>query len=92
MGTGFTDEQFKEMTANLKPLITVEIGKEVKVKPEVVVEVAYEEIQKSPTYESGFALRFPRLVRFREDKGVDDADTVERVEQLTGLFPEISPA
>lgn len=82
MGTGFTDEQFKEMTEKLKPLITEEIGKEVKVKPKIVVEVAYEEIQKSPTYESGYALRFPRLVNFREDKGAEDADSVERVEGL----------
>ncbi len=85
MGTGFTDEQFKEMTENLKPLITGEIGKEVTVKPGVVVEVAYEEIQKSPTYGSGYALRFPRLVRFRDDKGAEDADTVERVNDLTGI-------
>jgi len=84
MGTGFTDEQFKEMTEKLKQLVTEEVGKEVKVKPKVVVEVAYEEIQKSPTYESGYALRFPRLVRVREDKGVEDADTVERVEGLIG--------
>ena len=59
-----------------------EAGKEVKLKPEVVVEVAYEEIQKSPTYGSGYALRFPRLVRIRNDKGADDADTLERIEGL----------
>ena len=47
-----------------------------------VFEVAYEEIQKSPTYSSGYALRFPRLVRVREDKGVDEADTLGRVESL----------
>ena len=82
MATGLTDDQFKEMTENLKPLIVEEIGKEVKLKPKVVVEVAYEEIQKSPSYTSGYALRFPRLVRVRDDKGAEDADTVERVEGL----------
>ncbi|MFN3527799.1 MAG: ATP-dependent DNA ligase [Candidatus Altarchaeaceae archaeon] len=82
MGTGLTDEQFEEITKILKPLIIEEKGKEVKVKPQVVVEVAYEEIQRSPTYTSGYALRFPRLVRIREDKGVNDIDTIERIENL----------
>ncbi len=82
MGTGFTDEQFKEMTETLKGEISEQMGKEVKLKPKVVVEVAYEEIQKSPTYSSGYALRFPRLVRVRTDKGPQDADTLQRVEEL----------
>jgi len=82
MATGLTDNQFKEMTETLKPLITEEIGQEVKIKPKVVVEVAYEEIQKSPSYSSGYALRFPRLVRVREDKGIKDADTTERIKHL----------
>ncbi len=82
MGTGLTDEHFKEMTELLKSEISEEIGKDVKIKPRVVVEVAYEEIQKSPTYESGYALRFPRLVRIRTDKGPEDADTIERVEGM----------
>jgi len=84
MGTGFTDKQFEEMTSLLKPKIISESGKEIKLKPEIVVEVAYEEIQKSPTYESGYALRFPRLVRIRYDKGVDDIDTIKRLEELIG--------
>jgi len=84
MGTGFTDEEFKSMTELLSEQVLEEAGKEVKLRPSVVVEVAYEEIQKSPTYESGYALRFPRLVRIREDKGVDDADTLARVEEILG--------
>ncbi|CEG13187.1 putative DNA ligase (ATP) [groundwater metagenome] len=83
LGTGFTDEQFKEMTEKLKELITQEEGKEVEIKPNIVVEVAYEEIQKSPSYTSGYALRFPRLVRFRDDKSTEEADTVERVVELS---------
>lgn len=82
MGTGFTDEQLKEMTDLLKEDIVEEAGKEVTLKPRVVVEVAFEEIQKSPTYSSGYALRFPRLVRVRHDKGTEDADTPRRVEEL----------
>lgn len=82
MATGFSDEQLEEMTQLLKDDIIREDGKEAILKPKVVVEVAYEEIQKSPTYTSGYALRFPRLVRFRPDKGPEDADTPERVESL----------
>ncbi len=80
MGTGLSDKQFVEITKKLKPLITSEKGKTVKVKPLIIVEVGYEEIQKSPTYSSGYALRFPRLIRFRQDK--DEPDSKERVEGI----------
>lgn len=82
MATGFTDEQLQEITKLLKDDICEQIGKEVKLKPKTVVEVAYEEIQRSPTYESGYALRFPRLVRIRDDKSVNDADTIDRIEEI----------
>ena len=54
----------------------------VHVRPEVGVEVAYNEIQKSPTYKSGVALRFARIKRIRYDKSWKDADTLERVQKL----------
>ena len=82
MGTGLTEEQFQQMTEMLKPLIIKEEGRTVWTKPKIVVEVAYQEIQKSPNYESGYALRFPRLVKLREDKGPEEADTLERVKEL----------
>lgn len=82
MGTGLTEDMFQLMTDALKPLITEEKGKDVKVRPRIVVEVAYQEIQKSSNYESGFALRFPRLIRVRDDKGPEEADTTERVKNL----------
>ncbi len=80
MATGLTDEQFKEITEKLKPLITNEEGRKVDVRPEVIVEVEYEEIQESPTYSSGYALRFPRMKQFREDK--EQADSLEKVKGL----------
>jgi DNA ligase-1 len=52
------------------------------VKPSIVAEVGYNEIQKSPIYKSGFALRFARITRFREDKSPEDADTIIRLRQL----------
>jgi DNA ligase-1 len=82
MGTGLTEEMFETMTETLKALITEEKGKEVKIKPKVVVEVAYQEIQKSPTYESGYALRFPRLMRIREDRDPEEAETIDRLIKL----------
>ena len=75
---------FGEMTRLLKPLIMKEEGKEAIVKPKIVIEVAYEEIQKSPTYDSGYALRFPRVIRLRDDKGANDASTFSMVEQYYG--------
>jgi DNA ligase-1 len=71
---------FEQLTKLLKPLVTSEKGKEVKVKARILVEVAYEEIQKSPSYTSGYALRFPRVLRLREDK--DDASTLSQVEKI----------
>jgi DNA ligase-1 len=55
---------------------------EVEIKPTVIFEVAYEEIQKSPNYSSGYALRFPRLIAVRDDKSLDEADTLDRVVSL----------
>ena len=82
MGTGLSEEQFEIMTKNLKPLIIGEKGKSVKIKPKIVVEVGYQEIQRSPSYESGMALRFPRLMRTREDKSPDECDAIQRVKEL----------
>ncbi len=82
VGTGFTDEDLEELTRLFKPLKMYEDGKTIKFQPKIVFEVAYQEIQKSPKYESGYALRFPRFIRIREDKSPEEADTIERVEQL----------
>jgi len=79
VATGITDDMLDTLTKRLSPLVVKEEGTMVHLRPELVIEVAYEEIQKSPTYESGFALRFPRLIRLRDDKGPEDADNIERV-------------
>ncbi|KAB1188399.1 MULTISPECIES: ATP-dependent DNA ligase LigA [Haloferax] len=82
VATGITDEQLVELTDLLEPEIEQESGKDVDIRPSVVFEVGYEEIQQSPTYSSGYALRFPRFVTVREDKTAETADTLERVERL----------
>jgi len=84
VGTGVTEEQLQEFTDVLKPLIEYESGGEVKLKPEVVVEVAFQEIQKSPQYDSGFALRFPRVMKVRDDKSPGEADNLDRLKGLYG--------
>ena len=53
-----------------------------RVRPEVVVEVAYNEIQKSPSYPSGFALRFARITRVRDDKAPPQATSLDELRQL----------
>ncbi|MCX9011148.1 MAG: ATP-dependent DNA ligase [Candidatus Methanoperedens sp.] len=82
VATGITDEQLGELTGLFGELIISESGIHVDFEPKVVFEVAFEEIQKSPNYDSGYALRFPRLVNVRSDKSVEDADSIEKVEQL----------
>lgn len=79
---GLTDEEFEYMTTRLQSLKITDDGFTVKVRPEVVVEVAYDEVQMSPHYRSGYALRFARITRVREDKSASDIDTIERVREL----------
>ena len=73
---------FEEMTELLKPLIKKEKGKTVTVKPKIIIEINYEEIQKSPTYTSGYALRFPRVIRLRDEKSIHDINTLSEIEEL----------
>jgi DNA ligase-1 len=79
---GLTDREFTEMTERLRALATDDNGYTVRVRPEVVVEVEYNEIQKSPTYPAGFALRFARIARIREDKAPGQAITLEELRAL----------
>lgn len=95
VGTGLTDDQFRELKRRL-------LGSEVKNKPKnyvvnkilepnfwvdplLVVEIAADEITKSPTHSSGYALRFPRLVKFRDDKGISDANSISEIKKLYKL-------
>jgi DNA ligase-1 len=76
---GLTDDEFELMTQRMKALALSEERWGLHVRPEVVVEVAYNEIQRSPHYASGFALRFARIVRIRDDKGPEDVETYARL-------------
>lgn len=86
VGTGIKEKKeqgisFDELTKKLTPLITKEKGKKVEIKPKIVVAVTYQEIQKSPNYKSGFALRFPRFTALRPDKSPSDIATLKEVEK-----------
>jgi DNA ligase-1 len=79
---GLTDAEFTAMTERLRALAVGDDGYTVRVRPEVVVEVEYNEIQRSPTYPSGLALRFARIARVREDKSPGQATTLEELRTL----------
>ena len=82
VATGITDAELAELTDLLEPHVRTQEGQEVDISPEVVFEVGYEEIQASPTYSSGYALRFPRFIGVRDDKDPESADSLARVERL----------
>ncbi|MFZ0006467.1 MAG: ATP-dependent DNA ligase [Methanoregula sp.] len=83
VATGFSDEQLGEVYDLLKDSVISSAGKEVRFEPELVFEVGYAELQVSPTYEAGFALRFPRFIRIRDDK---DTSEIESLDSLRGRY------
>ncbi len=80
--SGLTDAEIKDMTALLKSITVRDSGYRRTVRPEVVIEVAFDAIQRSERHDSGFALRFPRIKRIRQDKSVSEIDTLERVRKI----------
>jgi DNA ligase-1 len=79
---GFTDEEFKAITDRLLSLRTSDAGHVVQVRPEIVVEVVFDEVQRSPRYPSGYALRLARIKSIRDDKNSAEADTIEEVARV----------
>lgn len=72
---------YNEINALLQPLIIDEDDSSVNVKPKIVVSVTYQNIQPSPTYSSGFALRFPRITHYRPERGIHDIATLEDIKK-----------
>jgi len=82
---GLTDEMLKWQT---EALLKLEVSRDswtIFVEPKIVVEIAFNEIQVSPRYVSGLALRFARVKRYRPDKEVSDSDTFQTVQAMAGL-------
>jgi DNA ligase-1 len=92
VGTGLSDEQFKNLKTRLEKIMTPTQPKEYEVnkvllpdywvKPELVVEIAADDITKSPNHTAGLALRFPRLVKIRDDKSVSNATTLSELKKI----------
>ncbi len=82
LSTGYTDDELAALTDRLEALIVEQDGRAVELEPAVVLEVEYEELQESPEYDSGYALRFPRYRRTRETLAPEDADILDRIERL----------
>ncbi len=92
VGTGLTDDQFRELKVRLEKLKTKDKPKEYLVNkilepdywviPKLIVEIAADDITKSPNHTAGLALRFPRLVNFRDDKAIKDATTLKEIRQI----------
>jgi DNA ligase-1 len=80
--TGLTDAEIATMTEHFTAITLRDFGRYRTVVPEVVVEIAFDRIMRSTRHKSGFAMRFPRIVRLRGDKGPAEIDTLAHVEQL----------
>jgi DNA ligase-1 len=80
--SGLTDKEIDDMTRKLKEITVTDFGYRRQVRPEVVLEVAFDSIQRSDRHGGGYSLRFPRIKRIRTDKSVGDIDTIEKVERI----------
>jgi DNA ligase-1 len=80
--SGLTDAEIVEMTRWFQEHVLEDEGMRLRVEPKIVLEVAFNNMMKSDRHNSGYALRFPRIVRLRPDKSVEQADTLERVREI----------
>lgn len=80
--SGLTDAEINQLTELLKSITLQDQGYRRSVKPQVVLEVAFDAIQKSDRHDSGYALRFPRIKRIRTDKSVFEIDSLEKVKRI----------
>jgi DNA ligase-1 len=80
--SGLTDDELRALTKLLRSLSKGRHGRVILVEPQVVLEVAFDGVQRSARHKSGYALRFPRILRWRTDKTADQCDDLERVAGL----------
>jgi DNA ligase-1 len=86
--SGLTDKEIAEMTEYFKARTLKDFGRVRLVEPDTVIEVAFDQVQRSARHASGFALRFPRIVRLRPDKPVSEIDTLDTVRAIAGAEPD----
>jgi DNA ligase-1 len=80
--SGLTDKEINMITKKLRSIMIKDDGYGIVVKPEVILEISFDSIQKSNRHDSGFALRFPRIKNIRSDKNVADIDTLQKVRRI----------
>jgi len=80
--SGLNDDEIDKMTKNLRSITIKDEGYRLMVKPQIVLEIAFDSIQKSDRHDSGLALRFPRIKNIRRDKDVEDIDTFQKVKKI----------
>lgn len=85
--SGLTDEEIRQVDAFVRNNTIEKFGPVRRVKPELVFELAFEAIQRSPRHRSGIAVRFPRMARWRTDKTAEQADTLETIRALLPREP-----
>jgi DNA ligase-1 len=86
--SGLTDAEIAEMTEHFKERTLKDFGRVRLVVPDTVIEVAFDQVQRSARHKSGFALRFPRIVRLRPDKPVGEIDTLDTVRAIAIAEPD----
>ncbi|HVF30859.1 MAG TPA: ATP-dependent DNA ligase [Pyrinomonadaceae bacterium] len=86
--SGLTDAEIRVVDRFVRANTIETFGPVRSVKPELVFEIAFEAIQKSTRHKSGVAVRFPRILRFREDKKIEDADSIETIHEMLDSFAE----
>ena len=82
IGTGLSDDDLARLTKMMEEYKISQKGTSITVHPKIVLEISFGEIVKSPEYPAGYSLRFPVVKGIREDKGLEDIDTVERLESM----------
>ena len=82
VGTGFSEAILRDLTERLRPLIMSTSGHSVEIEPQIVIEVDFQDIQKTDRYKAGYVLRIPRFKRERPDKSIKEADNLVRLKKL----------
>jgi DNA ligase-1 len=80
--SGLTDVEIDTLTAHFKATMIDQYGSVLRVEPKIVLEIAFDRIQESARHKSGYALRFPRIARIRDDKTVDQISTIDEVRRI----------
>jgi DNA ligase-1 len=80
--SGLTDAEIAQLTEHFQKTTIDRYGSVLKVEPQIILEIAFDRIQESKRHKSGYAMRFPRIARIRDDKTVDQISTIDEVRRI----------